>query len=184
MGKLLILGAGQYGFVAKEVAEAMGIFAQIDFLDDHNEAAIGKLDDVEKVEYDAAVVAIGNPIVRAKWLQKIDKPATLIHPKAVISPSADIDEGVIIEAGAVISTGVTIGKGTIIMSNAVVGHNATVGECCQLKYSCTVPENCVVASQSKVDCNVFFKDIAEIKEQNRKFIEEEVKKNGVEPGFF
>ncbi len=48
MNRLLILGAGQYGFVAREVAEAMGCFTSIDFLDDHSDIAIGKLDDVEK----------------------------------------------------------------------------------------------------------------------------------------
>lgn len=37
---LLILGAGQYGYVAKEVAESMGHFEKITFLDDNNERAI------------------------------------------------------------------------------------------------------------------------------------------------
>ncbi len=158
MERLLILGAGQYGFVAKEVAEAMGIFTQIDFLDDHSEIAIGKLEDLEKTEYDTAFVAIGNPGVRTQLLQRICKLATLVHPKAVISPSAVIGECCIIEAGAVISTDVKIGRGTIVMANAVVGHNATVGDCCQLKYNCTIPENCVVLDQTKVDCNVVYKN--------------------------
>lgn len=184
MGRLLILGAGQYGFVAKEVAEAMGTFTQIDFLDDHNEIAIGKLDDMEEIEYDTAFVAIGNPVVRAQWLKRIDKIATLVHPKAVVSPSADIGEGSIIEAGAVLSTHVKMGKGTIVMANAVVGHNAAVGDCCQLKYNCTIPENCVVPDQIKVDCNVVYRDKATISDKNKQLIEAEVKKNGEEPGLF
>lgn len=184
MGRLLILGAGQYGFVAKEVAEAMGCFSDIDFLDDHNEIAIGKLEDLEKTEYDTAFVAIGNPVVRAQWMQRISKLATLVHPRAMISPTAVISEGCIIEAGAVLSTDVKIGKGTIVMANAVVGHNATVGDCCQLKYNCTIPENCVVPEQTKVDCNVVFKDKVTIQRKNKKFIEAEVKNNGVAPGFF
>lgn len=157
MGKLLILGAGQYGFVAKEVAEAMGCFSNIAFLDDNSEIAIGKLEDLKEIEYDTAFVAIGNPVVRERWMQRISKLSTLIHPKAVISPSAVIGEGSIIEAGAVISTEARIGKSTIIMANSVVGHNATVGEYCQLKYNCTIPENCVLAPQTKVDCNVTFR---------------------------
>ncbi len=154
--KLLILGAGQYGFVAKEVAEAMGYFSSIAFLDDHNDIAVGKLADIETMEYDAAFVAIGNPKVRMQWLEKIRKPAILIHPKAVISPSAKIGAGCILEAGAVISADVTIGKGTIVMANAVVGHNAAVGDCCQLKYNCTVPENCTVPDGTKIDCNAVY----------------------------
>ncbi len=157
MKHLLILGAGQYGFVAKEVAEAMGCFSVIDFLDDKSEIAIGKLEDISKIEYDEAFVAIGNPAVRAQWSNKTAKNATLIHPSAIISPSASIGEGAIIEAGAVISTDAKIGRGTIVMANAVVGHNAVVEDFCQLKYNCTISENCVVPAQTKIDCNVVYK---------------------------
>ncbi|MDP4117851.1 MAG: hypothetical protein Q8873_01510 [Bacillota bacterium] len=37
---LLILGAGQYGMVAKEISESMEYFYKIDFLDDNNEFEI------------------------------------------------------------------------------------------------------------------------------------------------
>ncbi len=158
MEKLLILGAGQYGFAAKEVAEAMGCFDRVEFLDDHNPIAVGKLADIDTAQYTAAVVAIGNPVVREKWLQRIEKLATLVHPRAFISPSAVIGKGSIIEAGAVLSMGATIGKGTIVMANAVVGHNATVGDSCQLKYNCTVSENSTVPNHTKVDCNVVYRE--------------------------
>lgn len=105
----------------------------IDFLDDYSEIAIGKLEDLEKIEYDTAFVAIGNPVVRVQWLQKISKLAILVHPKVAASPLAEIGEGAIIEPGTVLSTDVKIGKGTIVMANAVVGHNTKVGDCCQLK---------------------------------------------------
>ncbi len=154
--RLLILGAGQYGTVAKEVAEAMGIYSQISFLDDHSELAIGKLDDIDKVEYDAAFVAIGNPEVRSKLLSRAKELATLIHPNSTISESAIVEKGSIVEAGAVICANAKIDRGCIIMANAVVGHDAQVGECCQLKYNCTIPERCVVPSRTKVDCNIMF----------------------------
>ena len=48
MKNLLILGAGQYGQVAREIAEAMGLFEHISFLDDNSSAAIGKLSDFYK----------------------------------------------------------------------------------------------------------------------------------------
>ena len=156
LNRLLILGAGQYGCVSKEVAGAMGCFSQIDFLDDHSDIAIGKLDDLDKTEYDTAFIAIGNPTMRSGLLGKVKKLATLIHPNAVVSPSAVIGEGCIIEAGAVISTDVKIERGTIVMANAVVGHNATVGKCCQLKYNCAITENATVTDMTKVDCNEVF----------------------------
>ncbi len=159
MGKLLILGAGQYGFVAKEVAESIGTFDQIDFLDDNSKYAVGRLDDVDKVLCDAIFVAIGNPEIRCRYVEKICNPITLIHPKAIISPSARISEGCIIEAGAVISADVSIGKGTIIMANVVVGHNSKVGEYCQLKYNCTICENAVVPNKTKINCNDVYNNV-------------------------
>lgn len=162
----------------------MGCFSSIEFLDDRSKSAIGKLEDIEKIEYDTAFIAIGNPVVRAEWIDRISQLATLIHPKATVSPSAVIGEGSIVEAGAVICAGVKIGKSTIVMANAVVGHNATVGDCCQLKYNCTIPENGVVFDQTKVGCNMVFKDKVEIENKNKRFIKTEVERNGVEPGFF
>ena len=153
MGKLLILGAGQYGLVAKEVAEVMGCFTQIDFLDDHSEIAIGKLNDIDNIEYDVDFVAIGNPAIRSQYLDRIKKAATLIHPRACVSLSAKIGKGCIVEAGAVICADAKVGKGTIVMANAVVGHNATVGDYCQLKYNCTIPEMASVTSSQIVACN-------------------------------
>ncbi len=40
---LLIIGAGQYGMVAKEIAESMGCFDRIDFVDDVSDTAVGKM---------------------------------------------------------------------------------------------------------------------------------------------
>lgn len=85
MKRLLILGSGQYGTVAKETAEAMGIFDEIAFLDDNSKAAVGKIEDIDKFEYDAAFIAIGNPEVREKLANRVgEKLFTLIHPKATI----------------------------------------------------------------------------------------------------
>ena len=158
MKRLLILGAGQYGVVAKEIAQAMNCFSEILFLDDSSEAAVGKLEDIENMEYDLAFVAIGNVHVRERWLGRIDRAVTLIHPKAEISPSATIGEGSIVEAGAVISAGANVGKGAIVMANAAVGHNATVGEYCQLEYNCSIPENRIVPDKTVVECNSIWRN--------------------------
>lgn len=154
MSRLLILGAGQYGTVAKETAEAMGIFDEIDFLDDSNGVAVGKIDTIDTLEYDAAFIAIGNPDVREKLADRVgDKLFTLIHPGATVMPSAVIAKGCIVETGAVVSSHVEIGTATIVMSNAVIGHDAKVGSFCQLKYNCSVCERSIVPSKTKVDCN-------------------------------
>ncbi len=142
---LLILGAGQYGQVTREVALAQGGFARIDFLDDYNSTAIGKLADFDKFGHDCAVVALGNPHEREFWVERIQQSNTLtmpslIHPKAVVMPSAHIGSGSIIEAGAVICSNSRIGTACIIQANAVIGHDATVSDFCKISYNATVFE--------------------------------------------
>ena len=71
MKKLLIIGAGQYDMVAKEIAESMNCFERIGFVDDASDIAVGKLCDIEKLirEYDSAVVAIGNSELRLNLIK-------------------------------------------------------------------------------------------------------------------
>lgn len=154
MKRLLILGAGQYSTVAKEIAEAMGMFDEIEFLDDNSKAAVGKIKDIDKLEYDAAFIAIGNPEVREKLAYRVgEKLFALIHPKSMVSPSAVVGKGCIIEAGAVVGSHAEIGIATIVMSNVVVGHDAEIGSYCQLKYNSSVCERSSVPDKTKVDCN-------------------------------
>ncbi|GAA0768018.1 hypothetical protein GCM10008908_07770 [Clostridium subterminale] len=106
---LIILGAGGHGHVVKEVAEAMGIFDKIDFLDDNPNSgeAIGLCSDSEKFveEYTYAIPAFGNNKLRMVWIEKLEKNKfeipTLIHPTAYISPSAIVSSGSVVAAKAV-----------------------------------------------------------------------------------
>ena len=49
MEKLLILGAGRYARVVREIAEESNRFAEIAFLDDYKPNVIGKLSDAENL---------------------------------------------------------------------------------------------------------------------------------------
>lgn len=49
MKSLLIVGAGGHGQVVKKIAQDLG-YERIDFIDDHNSHAIGKIKDFEKIE--------------------------------------------------------------------------------------------------------------------------------------
>ena len=70
---LLILGAGQYGLVAREIALSMRCFEKIDFLDDKSELAIGRLEDYEKYTagYSCAITESG-AVVRLKSIIPTD----------------------------------------------------------------------------------------------------------------
>ncbi len=159
---LLILGAGQYGHVAKEVAESMKVYDKISFLDDFSLVAVGKFEDYIKLtdEYTYAIVAIGKSKVRLEWLKKLYEAGyivpTLIHDKSYVSPNAQIEKGTIIEPMAVVHTGCIINTGCIISAGAVVNHFSTLGEGCHIDCNGTVLGGKNVPNDTKVESGTVF----------------------------
>lgn len=146
--KLLILGAGEYGRLVKELAQSK--YTTIDFLDDESEMAIGKLEDYIRLKdkYPDAVVAIGNSEVRMEWLGRLKEAGynlpLLLSERAFVSPSAVIEEGCIVEPMAVINANAKVEKGSIVSSGAVVNHNATVKRGCHIDCNAVVGTDAVV----------------------------------------
>ena len=155
---LLILGAGQYSFVARETAEAMGCFGKIHCLDDNNPSAIGKLSDYLKLfgEYTHAFVAMGNPVLRLEWLGKLEAAGyglpVLISPKAYVAPSAQVMGGSIIEPMAVVHSNALVKTGCLICAGSIVNHNAVVESGCQIDCGAIVMSNATVPAGTKVPC--------------------------------
>ena len=153
---LLILGAGQYGRVLKEVADATGLYKNIAFLDDHSsENVIGKLDDYKMFadKFDEAIVAIGNAELRLNWIEKLEKIfniPVIIHPTAYISPSAIINEGSIVEPFAVVHTSVNVGKGCIISAGAIINHNSVLSDGVHCDCGCVIPARSTIEPKRKV----------------------------------
>ena len=153
---LLILGAGQYGRVARETADTRGCFERIDFLDDNSPHAIGKLADYESFaqSYGSAFVAMGNPQLRMQWLNKLAAAGfelpVLIHPKAHVSPSAVIGPGSIVEPMAVVNSEAVIEMGGLICAGCVVNHNAHIMPVCQIDCNAVVASNALVPERMKV----------------------------------
>lgn len=165
---LLILGAGQYGQVAKEVAESMGCFENIAFLDDNNEKAIGNLKDYKKfvTEYSYAFVAIGNADLRLSYIEKLEEACfrivILVSPKAYVSPSAKLMKGTLVESKAAVNANSTVAIGCFVCAGAVINHNSFVGDGCQLDCGSVVGSNVSLLAKTKLKYNeVFDKDRAD-----------------------
>ena len=156
MNRLLILGAGQYGTVAKEVAEAMGCYKDIAFLDDKSPNAVGALADYPNFskKYPDAFVAIGDLSLRGEWIRRLREAGfflpVLVHPRATVMPSAEVGAASIIEAMAVVNSNAVVGEGGIISCGAVVNHNAVVGNHCHLDCNAVVPANEIVPDETKI----------------------------------
>ena len=144
--------------VAKEIAEATGLYDRIAFLDDNSSAAIGRLSDYEKFseDFECAIVAIGNSKMRLKLIgQLIDagyKVPVLIHPRAYVAPSAVIGQGSFVEPMAMVQTYVSIGTGCIISAGTLINHNAVIGEGCHLNCGTIVGARVNVPACAKTDC--------------------------------
>lgn len=156
---LLILGAGQFGRVAKEIAESMGCFAKIDFLDDKSELAIDSLESYNMYVgiYEMAIVAIGDPDVRLDYICKLGragfKIATLVSPRAYVAPSATVMCGSIIEPMAVVNANAMVESGVIVCAGAIINHNAVVSEGCLLQCGSVVTSAAHIPHKTRIDYN-------------------------------
>lgn len=154
--KLLIVGAGQYGMLSREVAESMGVFEKIDFLDDKNKIAIGRTSEYGDFasDYTYAFVAIGDNSFRLQMIKKLKeanyKIAVLISPMAYVSPSAQVGEGTIVEPMAVVQAKASVSYGCLVCSGAVVKHNAFVAEGCYLDCNSVVQAGAWVPDRAKI----------------------------------
>lgn len=160
---LLIIGAGGHGHVVKEIAQALGIYKKIDFIDDGSDIAIGTCKELKrfKESYTDAFVAFGDNALRHTWFLKAKElgyhiPA-LVHPRAYVSPSAIIEEGVVILPNAVINTRAKLKAGTIIGIGTLIDHDVTIGEYCHINSGAIVMAGSHIKNLTKADAGEVIK---------------------------
>ena len=170
-GNLLIVGAGSYGLVAAEIAEEMGCFDKIAFVDDNikaskNAAVVGTTRDIVLLaeEYSHIIVAIGNPEIRLSFLEHIQNKTnyqipSLVSPRAYVSPSAKVNSGCVIEPMAVVHTACVLKEGCIISAGAVVSHECTCCRGVHVDCNATVAAYAIVPSKTKIPCGEVYSDV-------------------------
>lgn len=157
MKKLLIVGAGGHGRVVKEVAESLGEYEKIDFLDDSSEEAVAKIDDLERMhgEYDSAFVGIGNNVFRLECIAKIKdigyEIPVLIHPTAYISKSANIGLGTVVEPKALVNANTRVGEGCIISVGSIIDHDVILNNCVHANAGSIVKAGARIESLTKLE---------------------------------
>lgn len=154
--KLLIVASKRYGDYVKEIAESMGCFEEISFVDNDREGAIGKLEDVESFypEYNCAIAACDDGTERLEWNKKLEtlyNIPVLAHMDSTISPSANLMPGCIVEPRAVVGCESTIGQATVIGANSVVEPYCLVGDSCTLKSGTIVKSTSMVAMNTSTE---------------------------------
>ena len=146
---LLIIGAGSLGAIAKEIAEEiaeeMGTFQKIDFLDDDSDLAIGKFSDIERFagEYRFGVVALEQWELRRKYIMKLEENCytipVLVHPRSFVGKYARIQKGTIVEPMATVQSGSFVGSSVVVSSGCIVDANTYVSDFCNLSAGSIIP---------------------------------------------
>ena len=142
MSALLILAAGGHAKVVAETALAAGLTSSIAFLDDRSSPPVldlpvlgplhQALEPSVQEQFSAAVVAIGHPATRMRWIVQLQAAGyqlpVVIHPSAWISPSAQISPASVVFAQAAVQSQAVIGTGAIINTGCSVDHDAQLSD--------------------------------------------------------
>lgn len=142
-----IIGAGGFGReVLQYCLDAVAVgwpHRVVGFIDDRSDVlqqfdvivpVVGGLADVGRVDAQAFIIAIGDPILRRRMADVVDEIGgvlvSLIHPTAYVSPTAQIGSGTLLCPYSLIAANSTLGSNVAVNVFASVGHDARVGEHC------------------------------------------------------
>ena len=135
------MGGGGHAAVVAESARRAG-WTVLGYLDDAPQdhdatqaglTRLGTIDELAAVlaSRDAAVhAAVGDPVLRRRWLQNAGShvAAPIVDPTAAVSTSATLGEGSFIGPRAVVNARAVLERGVIVNSGAVVEHDCHLGE--------------------------------------------------------
>jgi len=162
---LLILGAGSQGPVVREIAEALGVFSEISYLDDdvNNPLAIGPLSDYKRLrgKYHAAIPSFGDSVLRREYFDKLRAAGyaipRLIHPSATISASnVKLGNGVVVEAKVIIANDVSVGDNVILSAGCVLDRECHVERDCHVGCACTVTRGSTVPEKLRIPAGTVY----------------------------
>ncbi|OCH97558.1 acetyltransferase [Legionella jamestowniensis] len=163
MRTLAIWGASGHGKVVADAALS-SCWENIVFFDDRwpelervgswNVVGNGKLLFERTINYDAAIVAIGDNVMRMQKTLELIKAditlATVTHSSAIVSPHAAIGDGSVIFAGAVVNIDAQLGVGCIVNTGATVDHDCELGNGVHISPGANLAGNVAVGNLSWV----------------------------------
>jgi len=169
---IVIFGASGLGrevlMLIQQINQVIPTWNVLGFYDDNTETPamvnnypyLGTLADLQRTKSSLnLVVAIGNPAIKAKIVQKLEQqdiqfPA-LIHPDVPNETYQfnKIGEGCIITQGCILTTNITIGKHVLLNLACTIGHDVKIGNCSSLMPHVNVAGNSTLGSQVYVGTN-------------------------------
>ncbi len=156
---IIIIGASGHAKVVIDIIERENKYTIIGLIDSFitkdnhvfqykilgTETDIPKL--IDEFKIGAAIIAIGNNLIRKKMYESIKKIIpklkfiNAIHPNAIIGKNVTIERGSVIMPGAIINCDSVIGEFCIINTKASLGHEGQMKEYSSLAPNVTTGGN-------------------------------------------
>lgn len=170
-----IYGSGGAGKEIREIAEQLGRWEKIVFIDDISEC--GKFKNIDRINFEAfkqeysikqseIIIGLGEPSYKKMLYDKVIACGyhliNIIHPSAIISPTSHLGKGIVIKAGAVISSDAIIEDNVSIEENAVIAHDAIVHRHSQISALVMVAGYCEIGERTFIAINVPIRDRVKI----------------------
>jgi sugar O-acyltransferase (sialic acid O-acetyltransferase NeuD family) len=139
---LVVIGAGGHASVVIDAIEKGGRYRVAGLIDDGIDEPGGEVFDYPLLGGEEAlsqpglprraVVAIGAPQARQRWLLRLealgfDLP-TIVHPFAQVGRGVQLGAGTVLLAGAIVNPSTRVGRGVIINTAASVDHDCEIGD--------------------------------------------------------
>ena len=196
MSRLIIVGAGGHGKVCADVAELMGKWDEIVFVD-------RKFPEVEccgvwpvvasnletsGLSNSSFFVAIGDNHIRNKvhaaYVGSGAKPVTLIHPRAILARDVHVGVGSVVCAGAVVNVGSMIGECCIVNTGATIDHDCLLENAVHLSPGVHLAGEVKIGSYSWLGTGVATKQLINIGSNVVVGVGAAVVKDCIEPGIY
>jgi sugar O-acyltransferase (sialic acid O-acetyltransferase NeuD family) len=142
---LLFLGDGPFAVEALDIAEALGRFKPLGFVNSLKPPVSGSkleglpifwIDEIPFAPGECEVVCAITTTQRRPFIEDIRtrgyRFASLIHPAASVSGRARVQDGCILNAGVVVGSHADVGEHTIVNRGARIGHDNRTGKCCTI----------------------------------------------------
>ena len=161
MKKLIIVGASAMGREACTYAEECGVEVK-GFLDSRANILtgfmgyppiLGSVESYKIKEEDVFVVAIGDPVMKMRYVDDIlkcgGKFSSIIHPNSYIGHNVKIGNGCIICPNVYITNDTVLGDHVIVNIGASINHDNFIGG------GCTISPGCRLSGRVRIGNNVF-----------------------------
>ena len=176
MKKLIVVGAGGFGYEVIWVAEEMNaqspaapLWEILGYVDDNPEKAgrtsfgyrvLGRAEDVAGCCPNAEIwyhCALGDNLVRRRVSERLDRlgwrAATLVHPSAIRAMGVPIGEGTYVGALSILTPECRIGRHVIINQRVAIGHESVVEDFAQVCSGAQVNGGCRIGVGALIGSN-------------------------------